>query len=247
MKKILFLLLAVLALAFISCEKEQITSPAFLSEDSGIQALESAVSPSASVESRSVENAVKLIDQLITRITLMHDAGKIENEPARRIVKKLVNIKEELIDGETNVALSKLTELITLLEEFAANGTEGISSALIAAVEVIRCEVDEDCTNRTDLWDNGCYNHSDPMVWEFDWADVPGATQYQLYVKNEGATYPALNNVVVYNSEYTEISYSYTIAYTGWYWQVRALVDGAWTEYSEKTYFEVEPINTDCP
>ena len=37
--------------------------------------------------------------------------------------------------------------------------------------------------------DNGCsFDTSNPMVWDFDWEDVPGASSYHLEVRGPSAT-----------------------------------------------------------
>ena len=52
--------------------------------------------------------------------------------------------------------------------------------------------------------DNGCPSASDPIVWEFDWSDVLGATEYQLYVKNTQSLYPAVDVSQLTSSSYRD-------------------------------------------
>jgi hypothetical protein len=98
------------------------------------------------------------------------------------------------------------------------------------------------------FFDNGCSDRSDTIQWDFDWSDVTGATQYQIYVIHEGSQYPALDTTV----SVSEYSYRMSDGYitdrnrTNWTWKVRAGNAGVWGEWSEIGYYDVEPLNTDC-
>ncbi|NIM90679.1 MAG: PEGA domain-containing protein [Candidatus Aminicenantes bacterium] len=97
--------------------------------------------------------------------------------------------------------------------------------------------------------DNGRYDRRDDIVWDFDWADVVGATKYHLYVKHTGSLYPAINREV-YGSSYHEVgegSYIINRNRFNWKWKVRAFIDGMWSQWSEERSFDVEPIDTDPP
>ena len=94
---------------------------------------------------------------------------------------------------------------------------------------------------------NGAWGATRPMVWEFDWSDVPAATHYHLYVKAAKADGPSINR-----SQLTASSYRYeSKAYvpepnrTGWRWKVRALVDGVWTDWSQERTFSLEQVEMD--
>jgi len=98
-----------------------------------------------------------------------------------------------------------------------------------------------------DLLDNGCVIGGDLMTWEFDWSDVPGASQYNLWVKHPSATMPAIDSVFG-ASGYTYSEFGYTEELFGWEWRVRAGSGGDnWGSWSETWVFDVEPANTDCP
>lgn len=131
MKKILFLLL--IAVGMISCAKEQVNA------DLNAQFL----------ELRTPEVALELTNALIDQVTQMIADGIIAQGPGNSILSKLESIKKKLEDGKTNVALSKLDELIAHLEGLASGGAIDPDAAaqLIAQVGSIQCElnpVDED-------------------------------------------------------------------------------------------------------
>jgi hypothetical protein len=96
--------------------------------------------------------------------------------------------------------------------------------------------------------DNGCVSASDPLVWEFDWSDVPGATAYELYVRQFTATAPAIDATDVTTSSYRREAMGYIgpVKLEGWEWRVRAKVDGADQDWSATRRFSVEPLDTDC-
>lgn len=100
------------------------------------------------------------------------------------------------------------------------------------------------------MLDNGCVDRSDPTEWDFDWSDIPGAAEYQLFVMGRVAKYPVIDRLDLHGSEYRHVSpHSYIVERhaTGWRWKVRAhMKDGTWTPWSEERSFDVEPVNTDC-
>lgn len=97
--------------------------------------------------------------------------------------------------------------------------------------------------------DNGCADGSDEMVWPFSWSACPGATAYHLYVIGSEASVPIIDLENLTTSSYTDTSYStvHNGNLLGWRWKVRALVNGAWGEWSTERTYDVEPLNTDCP
>ena len=100
-----------------------------------------------------------------------------------------------------------------------------------------------------EVLDNGCQDKTDPVLWLFKWAEVPGAKRYHLYVTHKGAVYPVINEQSVgipSYADYSEGSYIAEHNLGDWSWRVRALVDNAWTDWSEERTFNVEPLNTDC-
>lgn len=97
------------------------------------------------------------------------------------------------------------------------------------------------------LMDNGCTDQSDPMIWEFAWSEVPGATSYHLYVRHRNAPNPAIDNANVTSTSFRMDRRSYVGFSSVWFWRVRATVGGVWQEWSPERNFNVEPVNTDCP
>jgi hypothetical protein len=89
------------------------------------------------------------------------------------------------------------------------------------------------------------------MVWDFDWSDCEGATQYHLYVASHlSLDHPVIDDDEVPMSAYHEVwSGSYVIDQNrfGWVWKVRAMVGGQWGEWSELRTFDVEPVDSDPP
>lgn len=97
--------------------------------------------------------------------------------------------------------------------------------------------------------DNGRTDGEDCIIWDFDWADVEGATKYLLYVKGSNAKYPIINCQIFSSSYHFESCGSYIIDHNrfDWRWKVAAYVNGNWSDWSEERYFDVEPVNTDPP
>lgn len=95
--------------------------------------------------------------------------------------------------------------------------------------------------------DNGCYNFSDKIEWNFDWSDVSGATRYNLFVKNLAAEHPTID-IEITASEYYHWMFAYISNLNDWTWKVRAGSDESiWSDWSDERSFTVEPIDTDCP
>lgn len=97
--------------------------------------------------------------------------------------------------------------------------------------------------------DNNCDDRSDSTEWDFDWSDVPGATQYQINITGPNTSIPAFDTKTN-NSFYHYSSEDYIIDTNrlGWTWKVRAGNDaGQWSDWSQERYFNVELLNTDCP
>jgi hypothetical protein len=97
--------------------------------------------------------------------------------------------------------------------------------------------------------DNGRQDRRDGITWEFDWPDVPRATAYHLFVAH-GRAIPLIDLTDIPESHYTFIddrAYIVDSNRKGWFWKVRAMVDGEWTEWSRERAFRVEPLNRDPP
>jgi WD40 repeat protein len=73
-------------------------------------------------------------------------------------------------------------------------------------------------------------------TWDFDWDDVPGATNYHLFVKHPDALNPVLDNTTLKKSDYKHPILDVGLQ-MGWEWRVRAMVDGKWTDWSETRVF----------
>jgi serine/threonine protein kinase/Flp pilus assembly protein TadD len=89
--------------------------------------------------------------------------------------------------------------------------------------------------------DNGAHDFSKAVVWEFDWSDVPGATQYHLYV-TRGKTLSFDLKLPSSSYRYEWKGFVADQNRLGWRWKVRALVNGVWTDWSEERSFDVGPI-----
>ncbi len=99
------------------------------------------------------------------------------------------------------------------------------------------------------MLDNGRTDHTDPIVWDFDWGDCPGATGYELYVIHRGAAIPVIDEVVnrsAYHSEAAGAAIG-DANRLDWVWRVRAQLGSAWGDWSDDRPFDVEPLDTDPP
>ena len=56
---------------------------------------------------------------------------------------------------------------------------------------------------RGQILDNGCPGCSDPIKWQFEWREVPDASEYHLYVIGETATIPLIDERSVAFSTYS--------------------------------------------
>jgi len=99
------------------------------------------------------------------------------------------------------------------------------------------------------IMDNGRTDGLDDVVWDFDWSDCPGATEYHLYVKLPNALNPLIDNQGITSSSYHYVSSGYIpdANRLGWTWKVGVKVDGMWHRWTETRTFDVEPVNTDPP
>lgn len=96
------------------------------------------------------------------------------------------------------------------------------------------------------IMDNGCTDGRNDRVWDFNWSDVDGTSEYQLYLKD--TINPEVNLIVTSSSNYHISSNSYISGnHYDWMWKVRAKVNGQWDEWSETRGFLVEEVNTDLP
>jgi hypothetical protein len=96
--------------------------------------------------------------------------------------------------------------------------------------------------------DNGCRDRSDLQEWNFDWSDVPGAARYHIYVIGQNASYPVIDTIVTSSNYYNGCSGCYIIESNrfNWSWRVRAGDADSWSEWSDTSNFDVEPLDFDC-
>lgn len=102
------------------------------------------------------------------------------------------------------------------------------------------------------VMDNGRSDFRDYTTWNFDWSDVEGATQYQLYAKGNSAQFPLIN-ITINTSSYTWKTTGYITecaigcceCISHWTWKVRSKVNSQWSEWSEVRNYQVELYNTD--
>jgi hypothetical protein len=82
-------------------------------------------------------------------------------------------------------------------------------------------------------------------LWTFDWSDVPNASVYHLAVLRPGAAAPALDATGVVGSELRWTRPTSVVPdgeRRGWRWRVRAMVEGAWREWTPESTFDVDPL-----
>ena len=96
--------------------------------------------------------------------------------------------------------------------------------------------------------DNGCVQGNDSLVWDFDWSDVAGATEYHLFVQHQGSPFAQIDDSLITQSSfhYSLVS-GYTSDLAAWRWWVRAKVNGVYQNWGGPLDFSVEPSTTDCP
>jgi hypothetical protein len=121
-----------------------------------------------------------------------------------------------------------------------------VSSAVDDVVQV--CVPRLLAPNERAILDNGCTNGANGILWEFDWSDCAGAASYQVYVRQRSAQEPLFDRPELTSSSFTVLE-SRIIpeeSRLGWFWRVRANVNGVWGGWSPERTFDVEPANTDC-
>ena len=97
----------------------------------------------------------------------------------------------------------------------------------------------------SEVMQNGGPKWASTAVWNFDWSDVEGATQYHLYVKFPSARNPLVDSANITESSHILAFMGTISSHYGWIWKVRAMVDGVWSEWSETRTFNVEFVNTE--
>ena len=80
----------------------------------------------------------------------------------------------------------------------------------------------------------------DTLRWEFDWDDVPGASEYRIEVSLVSARHPFIDAGGLKESRYVHAATGGFITRTdGWSWRVAARVGSQWTDWSERVRFRV--------
>jgi hypothetical protein len=97
------------------------------------------------------------------------------------------------------------------------------------------------------VMDNGCANGQNGILWEFDWEDCAGAESYEISLRHPSFEAPfdtpdltVSSFTVLENKSFGEASRF------GWFWMVRAKVNGVLGDWSPERKFDLEPANTDC-
>jgi hypothetical protein len=91
---------------------------------------------------------------------------------------------------------------------------------------------------------------TDAIIWNFDWADCAGATQYHLFVIGSNATIPLVDDPTITESSFREVGGGAYVAEPNrlnWRWRVRARTGSVWGLWSAERLFSVEPPNSDPP
>jgi hypothetical protein len=88
-----------------------------------------------------------------------------------------------------------------------------------------------------------------PIVWRFDWSDVPGANAYHLYVIGPRTSVPAVDDQSLQSSQYEHHVRGFFIDENapGWQWRVRARIGDTWRDWSNTGTFNVQLRRFACP
>ena len=101
-----------------------------------------------------------------------------------------------------------------------------------------------------EIVDNGCDDGSNGIDWYFDWTDDPEADKYYIRVFQEVMPFLTIIEDSVSESSYHYQNNGFYTNPFQWYglvWIIREKVEGKWQGYTDRGYFWVEPVNTDCP
>jgi hypothetical protein len=93
--------------------------------------------------------------------------------------------------------------------------------------------------------DNARYDQLDNRVWNFDWSNCAGATQYHLYVRRSSSASATIDEDDLASSNYQFVREWADAHLTGWKWKVRAKVGGVWGAWSPERSFTLEEPNSD--
>lgn len=78
------------------------------------------------------------------------------------------------------------------------------------------------------------------LRWDFDWSDVPGATEYRLEVANENLRRSFIELAEIEGSSHVhELHGGFLSRTEGWSWRVSAKVGGDWAAWSDRQPFRV--------
>lgn len=111
------------------------------------------------------------------------------------------------------------------------------------------CEPEQIMPAEGAVLDNGCFDQSDGIRWEFSWAPCDEADSFHLYVIGPSAITPVVDRRGVQGTAYTHVANAWIAdaARLGWTWRVRARIRGELGPWSPERTFDVEPRDTDCP
>ena len=135
--------------------------------------------------------------------------------------------------------------------------SEGIAAALAVLVLLAAVSCGSDSVTgppvspaliapaRGQILDNGCPGCSDPIQWQFEWREVPDASEYHLVVIAASATVPLIDQRGIPYGTYSFESQG-TAKVETWTWKVQAKANGVWGAWGEVRAFGVEAACQDC-
>ena len=156
-------------------------------------------------------------------------------------------LKSVTTTSTSDTGLNPNTQYCYTVSAFDAAGNESRQSDQVCVITSL-CIPVLVSPDRGAILDNGCLNRSDSIIWDFDWSDCPGATQYHLYVIGSNARLPIIDNSNMVSSSYSYICigcYIIDVNRLGWHWKVRAMVNGVWGSWSSEQTFDIEPLDLD--
>ncbi|PTX62015.1 ricin-type beta-trefoil lectin protein [Kordia periserrulae] len=89
---------------------------------------------------------------------------------------------------------------------------------------------------------NGIVNTNKTYVWNFDWADVPNAEQYEIYIIHPNNNKKSfIQNTPVSNYQLVQRQHRTNNELNGWQWKVRVFINGSYSAWSTTKTFNVAP------
>lgn len=127
MNKILLSALIVFLFLFSSCEKETLSPN---ETDNALSSME--------IESRSVSEAVNIINGLMDQVEQLYADGLITNSQKKQLLNKLKQIRKKLLQGKIDQAIDRINSLISWLESSGID--PDIASDLIEQLSTAKCQ-----------------------------------------------------------------------------------------------------------